>query len=291
MKKSVNNIMSNHNTMSVEQVKVDMNSAWAKDVLIPALEEIRRDPNRPWTIIKAPLCFVNLFAGQRDLKASYLYIRKHFDYKRSEVKSLNFRDGYLDCWDGHHTIESLKEKGYEWAWFRLFDNLPIEEEARLFMEQSKGVTRLSPADTFECMRKLSLEPATSILKICEKYNVTVGGPKGSLRNITAPRKLLQIYDDFGLDGVNYAIGLIDLSGWANHDSKAFVEASLNIGYQAYKMYGNDLINLVKLSNVLRTYPTSSEFIDEQRKEFKDVSTKHPEGCMGLFVEKVLNFQE
>ena len=288
MKKKVNmNGINSKNTLGVERIKVDMNSTWAKTILIPALKEIRENPSRPWTMVKVPLNLINLFEGQRDLKHSYLSILRNFDYKRSEVKSLNFRDGYLECWDGHHTIESLNAKGYKWAWCRLFDGLTVEEEAYLFMHQNDGVTRVSPADMFNCARKLNLEPAVSILKICDKYNVTVGGKKGNLRNITAPRKLLQIYDEFGDEGVNYALGLIDLSGWADHDSKAFVEASLNIGYQAYKRYGNDMLKTIKLVKALEQYATSTEFIDAQRKEFKDVSTKHPEGCMGLFVEKVI----
>ena len=286
-KKNIMNNLNSKNTLGVERVKVDMNSTWAKTVLIPALKEIRENPSRPWTMIRCPLNLINLFEGQRELKHSYLSILRNFDYKQSDVKSVNFRDGYIECWDGHHTIESLIAKGYKWAWTRLFDNLTVEEEAHLFMHQNDGVTRVSPADMFNCARKLNLEPAVSILKICDKYNVTVGGKKGSLRNITAPRKLLQIYDEFGDEGVNYALALIDLSGWADHDSKAFVEASLNIGYQAYKRYGNDMLKTIKLVKALEQYATSTEFIDAQRKEFKDVSTKHPEGCMGLFVEKVI----
>lgn len=88
-------------------------------------------------------------------------------------------------------------------------------------------------------------------------------------------------------GLDYALGIIELSGWADHDSKAYVEASLNVGYQAFKLYGSDLIKTVKLTNELKKYPNSTEFIDVQRKTYNDRSTKHPEGCMGQFVKDLL----
>lgn len=274
-------------TMEVNAIKVDMESTWAKEVLIPSLEYLKKGIE-PWTMIKAPLEYINLFKGQRELKRSFLNIVREFDYRRVDVKSLNFKDGYLDCWDGHHTIEALKAKGYKYAWFRLFYNLDLEEEAYLFVNQSKNVTRLSPADSFNCQRQLELDPAKSILEVCDKYNVTVGGRKGSLRNVTAPRKLVQIYNDCGKEGVDYSLGIIELSGWADKDSKAYVEAALNIGYQAYKMFKGDVIKTVKLTEKLKTYENSSAFIDAQRKKYKDVSAKHPEDCMRLFVADVTN---
>lgn len=280
------NNMNAYNTLDVNAVKVDMESDWAKNVLIPALEEIRRT-GEAYAVIKVPLKYINLFRGQRDLKASFSWILKNFDPKRVEVKTLNFRDGYLNSDDGHHTIEALKIMGYEEAWFRLFDNLSVEEEARLFIEQNKGVTRLSPADAFKCAEKLNLEPAKTILEVCEKYDVVVGGKKGSLRNITAPRKLLQIYNDYGKEGVDYALGLIELSGWATSDSKAYIEASLNIGYQAYKLFKNDLVCTVKLVKEMSKFKTSTEFIDAQRKKYNEVSAKHPEDCMRLFVKETV----
>lgn len=295
MKKSVNNATAIRNAINSNKnpslIKVDMNSKWAKEELVPALAEIRKNPSRPWTMIKFPLSEINQFKGQRELKNSFLYIFKNFDYKKVDVKSLNFYaiDGecYLECFDGHHTIEALRAKGYTWAWFRLFDMLTLEQEADLFMNQCKGMTRCTPADAFNCARQLGIEPATSILKICGKYNVTVCEKKKPLRNITAPRKIMQIYEEEGLEALDYALGVIELSGWADHDSKAYVEASLNIGYQAYKRYGSDLIKTIKLADELKKYPNSSDFIDKQRRVYNDRSTKHPEGCMGQFVEDLL----
>ena len=56
MNKKVNmNNINSKNTLGVERVKVDMNSTWAKTVLIPALKEIRENPARPWTMVKVPL--------------------------------------------------------------------------------------------------------------------------------------------------------------------------------------------------------------------------------------------
>mgnify|MGYP003421069286 FL=1 len=277
------NIMNN---TTKELVKVDMNSTWAKEVLLPALKHLR-ESGEAWTIIKAPLELINEFEGQRGYKHSLSYILSNFDYKRVEVKSLNFKDGCLTCWDGKHTIKGLEIMGYKTAWFRLFDNLSTKEEVRLFCEQSKGVTRLTPADAFNCCRQLGVEPAKSILEVCDKYNVTVCEKKKALRNVTAPRKLMQIFDEFGKEGLDYALGIIELSGWADHDSKAYVEASLNVGYQAFKLYGSDLIKTVKLTNELKKYPNSTEFIDVQRKTYNDRSTKHPEGCMGQFVKDLL----
>lgn len=50
MNKKVNmNNINSKNTLGVERVKVDMNSTWAKTVLIHALKEIRENPARPWT--------------------------------------------------------------------------------------------------------------------------------------------------------------------------------------------------------------------------------------------------
>lgn len=291
MKKSViNSITVNTTDTSAKEpviVKVDMNSLWARRVLVPALEELKAS-GKDWTMIEIPLELINEFKGQRDFKHSLSYILNNFDYRRVDVKSVNFHDGYFTCWDGKHTVRALRVMGYKTAWFRMFNDLPLEEEARLFIEQSKGVTRLTPTDKFNCARQLRMEPAKSILEVCDKFNVTVCEKRKPIRNITAPRKLMQIFDEYGKDGVNFALGVIELSGWANHDSKAYVEASLNIGYQAYKMYGNDLINLVKLADALKEYKTSTEFIDKQREVFKEVSAKHPEGCMGLFVESVIN---
>ena len=210
------NIMNN---TTKELVKVDMNSTWAKEVLLPALKHLR-ESGEAWTMIKAPLELINEFEGQRGYKHSLCYIISNFDYKRVEVKSLNFKDGCLECWDGKHTIKGLEIMGYKTAWFRLFDNLSTKEEAQLFCDQSKGVTRLTPADAFNCCRQLGLDPAKSILEVCDKYNVTVCEKKKALRNVTAPRKLMQIFDEFGKEGLDYALGIIELSGWADHDSKS-----------------------------------------------------------------------
>ena len=54
------NIMNN---TTKELVKVDMNSTWAKEVLLPALKHLR-ESGEAWTIIKAPLEFINEFEGQ-----------------------------------------------------------------------------------------------------------------------------------------------------------------------------------------------------------------------------------
>ena len=78
------NIMNN---TTKELVKVDMNSTWAKEVLLPALKN-SRESGEAWTIIKAPLEFINEFEGQRGYKHSLSYILSNFDYKRVEVNPL-----------------------------------------------------------------------------------------------------------------------------------------------------------------------------------------------------------
>ena len=156
-------------------------------------------------------------------------------------------------------LKSLCKKGLR---KRLNGNVPVKYVDRLKYEISV-IERMGYTDYFLIVYDFIL--------YAKKNNIIVGPGRGSGAGSL----------------VCYALGIIELSGWADHDSKAYVEASLNVGYQAFKLYGSDLIKTVKLTNELKKYPNSTEFIDVQRKTYNDRSTKHPEGCMGQFVKDLL----
>ena len=231
----------------------------------------------------------NLFACdiEPQFAAMVFNYRIQFFY---DVKLVNFRfnpDGTGNFWilDGQHTLTVEKELGHETLTCKVFIGLSQKEEAKLFSKQNEFRRSITAFAQFKAEVVAEMKPAVDIKNLCDKYHIEIKQARGMVpaNTITSVRKLYNIVNKFGIEGLDFTLQTIIELGW-NKVEAGMNEKVLSI-YVAYPYCKDNATNYSKLKATLGSFENPQKMTDFATDKYRDeakVQTK----CVEMFVENI-----
>lgn len=274
MKKSNNNLILSNNariaaTVQESITKTGMTWGYA---LIPISETIR-----------------DMAYQRATIETTVSRITKNFDWDKVDPKCVNYRpeEDKFAVMDGLHTLTALEILGIKFLPCKVFIGKTYEEEARIFAEQNKGRKKITSVDEFRALMEAKDPMVMAVMECLHHYGVELA-PVAGYKKCRSVRKLTQIIETRGVDGLFFTFQLIEDANWGN-DTKAYTEGALNVGFYAYPqlLKKNEQISKVKydyLLRILRKYKTSTDYVDEANYRFKQVTTRHPQDAVRKLIE-------
>lgn len=277
----------NKNTTStstkLEALKTEMA---AKEVLVNGLKN-QLDTGRGWIVADVPISKLVVPEFQREVKLYNLAkIIKEFDYNRVDVKSVSYHEDTDEfvLMDGNHTRLALEHEGFKVMVCKVYFGLTPQQEAKLFVDQDAGKIKVSMADKYKALLWAGLEPATTIDRVLRYYGVSIG--KANYKTCSSVRKLMQIVNKYGEEGLDFCFGVIKQAGWEK-DYRAYTETGLNIGFNAYEELKDDYDAYKKFIKKLRKFETTTQVSDSARSQYPTIGSKHPEQLVGRYIREVI----
>ena len=247
---------------------------------------------RNWFIYDLPVSLIKIDNSyQRVVNDSIVRsIIRNYDNNRVDVKLVNFRfnpDGTGNFWilDGQHTLTVEKELGHETLTCKVFIGLSQKEEAKLFSKQNEFRRSITAFAQFKAEVVAEMKPAVDIKNLCDKYHIEIKQARGMVpaNTITSVRKLYNIVNKFGIEGLDFTLQTIIELGW-NKVEAGMNEKVLSI-YVAYPYCKGNATNYSKLKATLGSFESPQKMIDFSTDKYRDeakVQTK----CVEMFVENI-----
>lgn len=178
---------------------------------------------------------------QRPVRGHEKKIAANWDYDKCGDLLVSYRDGHFYIIDGQHRWLAATSIGVKELPCRIYENLTIEDEARLFVEQTEGIhIGLTPRQVFTATLLTEDERgqlARTLKKICDEYQIVINprepADKPILSGFRAAQTTLRLEGETGL---KFAFDIIRNAGW-HMEHGAYSETMLialrNI-YRAHK---------------------------------------------------------
>ena len=146
-----------------------------------------------------PVEELNVDGYQRPIYPGHVKnIVENFDERLVNPLKVCWRDGRWMVWDGHHTLSSLKRKGYTEAPCLVTETISREEDAELFVKANnvKFSKRLTPYEDLNGRIFSTEKNAIDIEKIVNDAGFKLGNSSYGF-NINAIRAIERIYNKYG----------------------------------------------------------------------------------------------
>lgn len=251
-------------------------------------------PETPYVVVEIPLDMIKIDPlYQRALRSQKILTNfKNFNPAKVDIKTANYRpdEGCFYLTDGFHTYNLLKMMGYKSMWVRLFVGLSVAEEAKMFITQNEGCTRVNAAEKFVGGLAAGEEPYTTIKRVCDEYKITIkdSGVKKLDRNISSVQILVRVMKKYGEDGLRFMLDLLDDAKWLDIKG-ALVQTYLTIGFVAYPYCKRGDDKYVMLTKVMEEC-APDEFAGYAKAMFPTMKGKHGEGSIPHYVKYLLDVQ-
>lgn len=93
--------------------------------------------------------------------------------ERYEPIHVAYRDGRFKAWDGGKRLRAQIKMGRDNVYCKLCNFDTLKAEITAYIEQTKYVTRISPADLFKAKLFRGDEMPTMIKKVCDEYGIDI----------------------------------------------------------------------------------------------------------------------
>lgn len=220
---------------------------------------------------------------QRPVKNHVRKISANYDPKKAKAIIVSYRDGHFWILDGQHRYLAAKDNGEDYMACQVYENLTIEEEARLFGLQDENTVRLTPREKTKAMMIARDETAIALYRVCSEYGIAVEATVGQplLRSIRAAESTIK---SAGIDGLKWIFDVIQGAGW-HTEGTAYGDTLINALRCAYLKHQDekDWTKMV-LIRALRT--SSYDHIKSTAKAAYRGKTTY--AAMQLFLEEGIN---
>lgn len=158
---------------------------------------------------------------QREVKEDEITnIISEFDADRVGVIVGSIRSDGIYVNDGQHRIISSVECGEDELFMQIYLGITPEEEAEIFSDQYKNATTLSRVVRLRADYFAKRQYAIDIVTACESRRFHLRFPgvaTGTARNINAVTILIDVYNRYGLSGLERGLDMFIAAGWDDYD--------------------------------------------------------------------------
>lgn len=158
---------------------------------------------------------------QRAISAIISQLIKKWGNEKCLFLLVSYRDGVFYIIDGQHRWEAAKAIGIDHLPCIIFTGLTWQEEARIFAEQNKNITKLTPFDTFKAnvacgdISYPEIKTDLELKSICDRHGITVQKSTRvkTLKSVTRGRDII---NQAGAGGLEWIFTLIESIHWEVH---------------------------------------------------------------------------
>lgn len=158
---------------------------------------------------------------QRAISAIISQLIKKWGNEKCLFLLVSYRDGVFYIIDGQHRWEAAKAIGIDHLPCIIFTGLTWQEEARIFAEQNKNITKLTPFDTFKAnvacgdISYPEIKTDLELKSICDRHGITVQKSTRvkTLKSVTRGRDII---NQVGAGGLEWIFTLIESIHWEVH---------------------------------------------------------------------------
>lgn len=182
---------------------------------------------------------------QRAISAMISQLIKEWDDKKCLFLLVSYRDGVFYIIDGQHRWEAAKARGISHLPCIIFTGLTWQEEARIFAEQNKNITKLTPFDTFKAnvacgdISYPEIKTDLELKSICDRHGITVQKSTRvkTLKSVTRGRDII---NQAGAGGLEWIFALIESIHWENY-KETYASKMLDLFKWIYMNYKSNTI--------------------------------------------------
>lgn len=201
--------------------------------------------------------YIHMPWWQRDLRvASASEISHNYNSSKWDVPKVYLYNGKLYCGDGQHRIYGAFLGGIEVVVVELLE-ITEKEAIRLFLDQTKDRTNMSPADYYKAAIAAEIPEYITFRKICKKNNVSivcdeklVDNPVGIWTAITDGTRM----NPKLLNQILVLLGKLQWNGSTIVRGRAYSSKTVRALQRLYAYYEAD-----DMENALLTHCKGSEF--------------------------------
>lgn len=202
---------------------------------------------------------------QRLVQSKAPRIAKEWDDRKCKMLEISYRED-IDKYaiiDGQNRWTAAKMIGITHLHCQIYENLTIEEEARIFAEQNDNVTRIASADKFKSLLVMGNETCLLIKKLCDDFGISIRKTYGDAlcktrKNLNGLISAQRIVEQYGINCLRWIFTVIEKSGW-DLTAKAYTDRSFQVLISFYKArhdkdtFASDTENLINLYANLGEY--------------------------------------
>lgn len=202
---------------------------------------------------------------QRLVQSKAPKIAKEWDDRKCKMLEISYRED-IDKYaiiDGQNRWTAAKMIGITHLHCQIYENLTIEEEARIFAEQNDNVTRIASADKFKSLLVMGNETCLLIKKLCDDFGISIRKTYGDAlcktrKNLNGLISAQRIVEQYGINCLRWIFTVIEKSGW-DLTAKAYTDRSFQVLISFYKArhdkdtFASDTENLINLYANLGEY--------------------------------------
>lgn len=202
---------------------------------------------------------------QRLVQSKAPKIAKEWDDRKCKMLEISYRED-IDKYaiiDGQNRWTAAKMIGITHLHCQIYENLSIEEEARIFAEQNDNVTRIASADKFKSLLVMGNETCLLIKTLCDEFGISIRKTYGdslckTRKNLNGLISAQRIVEQYGINCLRWIFEVIEKSGW-DLTAKAYTDRSFQVLIAFYKArynknsFDSDTTNLINLYANLGEY--------------------------------------
>lgn len=231
---------------------------------------------------------------QREVQSHVNKIAKNWNDDKCAILQVSYRpelDKYAII-DGQNRWNAAIKAGITHLVCQIYENLTLEEEAKIFAEQNDNVAKISSADKFKSLLIMGDEISLQIKDLCDKFGISIRKTYGdslskNRKNLNGLIAAKRIIENHGLECLAWMFTVIEKSGW-DLTAKSYTDRNFQVLLSFYRArFDKDSFN-VDTEKLINLYANVGEYNGLVNHANKYVLDRNPRNDRKAYSEREAN---
>lgn len=249
--------------------------------------------NKKIAIIPVAEMFVD-HTYQRVQQSNANKIAKKWDNDKCAILQVSYRkdiDKYAVI-DGQNRWTAAKQIGVTHLLCQIYENLTIQEEAKIFAEQDDNVARISSADKFKSLLVMGDKTCLLIKELCNEFGISIRKTYGdslckTRKNLNGLTSAQRIVETYGIECLRWIFTVIERSGW-DLTAKAYTDKNFQVLIAFYRARVNKSTFTMDTEKLIALYANVGEYNGLVNHANKFVLDRNPRNDKKAYSEREAN---
>ena len=231
---------------------------------------------------------------QRTVQSHINKIAKNWDNNKCAVLQVSYRsdiDKYAII-DGQNRWTAAQKVGITHLLCQIYENLTIQEEAKIFAEQNDNVAKIASADKFKSLLIMGDETCLLIKSLCDEFGIAIRKTYGdslskSRKNLNGLIAAQRIVENYGINCLRWIFSVIERSGW-DLTAKAYTDRNFQVLISFYRARANKPTFAMDTENLIALYANVGEYNGLVNHANKFVLDRNPRNDKKAYSEREAN---
>ena len=231
---------------------------------------------------------------QRTVQSHVNKIAKNWDNNKCAILQVSYRsdiDKYAII-DGQNRWTAAQKVGITHLLCQIYENLTIQEEAKIFAEQNDNVAKIASADKFKSLLIMGDETCLLIKSLCDEFGIAIRKTYGdslskSRKNLNGLIAAQRIVENYGIDCLRWIFTVIEKSGW-DLTAKAYTDRNFQVLISFYRARVNKSTFTMDTEKLITLYANVGEYNGLVNHANKFVLDRNPRNDKKAYSEREAN---